>query len=201
MESRGGLECSDRARRATTQFSVEDSTTRASFPKVNLRRRSRAPPLPGLKELHREPSGPLATTSLYAREKPKQKPEVLGGKLLKMRYGGLRWSRPSANPTGFPSQDETFRLTISHLIQKIKAHNRKGHKEKAQRTRSQSPPLRLSRIRWQPLQLAGSNIEPRKQNFPNESRLHGFTAGLGSTLNVRDCRCYSASVCGKAWHG
>src|SRR5262249_15156194 len=84
-----GWNAANRAGRATTPISVEDSTTWACFPKVNLERRSRAPPLPGLKELQWEPSGPLATSSLYAREKPKQKPEGLGGKLLKMKWGEL----------------------------------------------------------------------------------------------------------------
>lgn len=165
MESRGGLECSDRARRATTQISVEDSTTRASFPKVNLRRRSRAPPLPGLKELHREPSGPLATTSLYAREKPKQKPEVLGGKLLKMRYGGLRWTRPSSNSNGGSRlRMRHFVSQISHLIQKIKAHNRRGRKGKPQSARSQCLLCVFKQVSLATFVIRSSNVEPRKQN-------------------------------------
>ena len=51
-------------------------------------------PLPGLKEFQREPSGPLATTPLYAREKPKQKPEVLGRKPLKRILGQLLADAP-----------------------------------------------------------------------------------------------------------
>ena len=44
-------------------------------------------PLPGLKEFFREPWVRLLRISLYAREKPMQKPEGRGDNLLKMRAG------------------------------------------------------------------------------------------------------------------
>ena len=81
------MQRSGRARHHTNQRGRFDDM--GVFSQGQPRRAVTGSPLPGLKEFQREPSGPLATYSVYARQKPKQKPEGLGGKLLKMRHEDL----------------------------------------------------------------------------------------------------------------